>query len=72
MIDVQGETYYNASEAAKFLQIPRWMFYSNVKPRIIGQKLAVSPKLHYKRSDLVQFQRVEPVDIETSQLVYAK
>lgn len=59
MIEVDGETYYNAKEAANFLGITRFMFYYNVKGNIPSHKFRARRRRLYRRSDLQPFKVVE-------------
>lgn len=61
MVEVDGEIYLIASEAAKYLGIPRGMFYYNVRARVQAYELAARRRLHYKQSDLEAFRNVKPV-----------
>ncbi len=60
MIECDKEIYLNASEAARFIGIPRHLFYTNVRPSVKAHLVKSRKQLHYKRSDLQQFQGVIP------------
>lgn len=61
MVEVGDEVYLIATEAAKFLNIPRGIFYTNVKPFVPAHKIGARRRKHYKQSDLVKFRIVEMV-----------
>lgn len=58
---IDGIVYYNASSAAKYLQISRFMFYGNVRTKIQAYEIKASKRLLYKQSDLDKFRSVLPV-----------
>lgn len=61
MIEIDGEVYYNAASAARYLCITRFMFYYNVKANVQAYQLAACKWLLYKKSDLDNFRSVLPV-----------
>lgn len=61
MIELDGEIYYNAASAARYLCITRFMFYYNVKKRVQAYTREGYSRLLYKRSELEKFRSVEPV-----------
>lgn len=54
-IDIDGEKYYTAAEAARYLQISRETFYQNVKDRLQPYHLGAFRRLHYRQTDLDRF-----------------
>lgn len=58
---IDGMVYYNASSAAKYLQISRFMFYSNVRTKIQAYETKASKRLLYRRVDLEKFRGILPV-----------
>ena len=55
MIQINGETYHNASSAAEYLNVTREMFYKNVKPQVPKHKQKGGKRWLYRQSDLDQF-----------------
>ena len=62
-IVADGEVYYTASEAAKYLHISRCMFYYNVKANVQAYKFGASRRLLYKRSELEPFRCIQPASV---------
>lgn len=58
---IDGIVYYNASSAAKYLRVSRFVFYSNVRGKIQAYETRVSKRLLYRQSDLDRFRSVLPV-----------
>lgn len=58
---IDGIVYYNASSAAKYLQVSRFMFYSNVRTKVQAYEIKAGKRLLYKQSDLDKFRSVLPV-----------
>ena len=61
MIEIDGEIYYNAASAARYLRISRFMFYYNVKARMQIYRMEACKWSLYKQSDLEKFRSVLPV-----------
>lgn len=61
MVKRNGEVYLNASEAANFLDVPRHLFYSNVRPHVKSYDVKPRKQRHYRQSDLKKFQGIESV-----------
>lgn len=61
MVEIDGEIYYTASAAADYLQISRFMFYSNVRPAIQAYQFAARRRRLYKQIDLEPFRQVQTV-----------
>jgi excisionase family DNA binding protein len=51
-IEKDGETYYNATEAAKYLSISKDTFYRSVKDRLPYYRLGHSTRAHYRKSEI--------------------
>lgn len=60
MIEVESEQYFLATEAARFLGISRVKFYDDVLHLLEPCQVGVLKRLHYKRSDLMKINRVQP------------
>jgi len=56
---IDNVVYYNASSAAKYLQISRFMFYSNVRIKIQAYETKASKRLLYRQSELEKFRGVQ-------------
>ncbi len=63
-IDVNGETYYNVTESAKYLHVSKPTFYKNVQPRITEYRLGAFNRPYYRKSDLDKYLGVRPADDE--------
>lgn len=63
MIQRNGERYCNAKEAAEYLDIPRHLFYCNVRKQLEGYKVGARRRRFYKVSDLEPFRSVQPVAV---------
>jgi excisionase family DNA binding protein len=61
---VDGETYYTAAEAARYLHISRDTFYENVKDRLQPYKHGVRKRKYYRQSDLDKLQSIHPINRE--------
>jgi excisionase family DNA binding protein len=61
-LEVEGETYYTAAEAAKFLGISRDTFYRTVRAQLIPYQVGVLKRTYYKQSDLEKLKGVRPVE----------
>jgi len=56
-IEMDSETYYNATEAAKYLKISKDTFYRSVKKRLQPYKLGYQQRAHYRKSEIDALQR---------------
>ena len=63
-IQVEGETYYTASEAAQYLNISRDTFYENVKDKVQSYKPGALKRVYYRQSDLDTFKGLHPTEPE--------
>jgi hypothetical protein len=61
---VDGETYYTAAEAARYLHISRDTFYGNVKAKLQPYKHGALKRVYYRQSDLDALQGLHPIDRE--------
>lgn len=62
-IEVEGEIYHTATEAAKYLGISKDTFYQNVKNRLKSYKLGAFKRIYYRQSDLDRIKRnVTPLE----------
>jgi len=61
-IEVDGETYFTAAEAARQLSISRDTFNRNVAPRLQQYTFGVLRRIYYRQSDLDQFRRPHPIE----------
>jgi hypothetical protein len=61
MIQIEGEAYLLAAEAARELKISRVKFYNDVLHLLEPCQVGVLKRPHYKRSDLLKINRVQPV-----------
>ena len=60
--EANGETYYTASEAARYLSIARDTFSRNVKDKIPVYNLGALKREYYRQSDLDKFKGPRPAD----------
>lgn len=56
-IDVQGERYFTATEAAKYLKISRESFYANVKDDLQAYTFGMLRRTYYRETDLDRLKR---------------
>jgi len=61
-LEVEGEVYYTASEAAQYLNISRDTFYENVKEKLQPYKPGALKRVYYRRSDLDKFRGLHPTE----------
>jgi len=65
-IEVDGEMYHTAIEAARYLGISKDTFYQNVKHRLKSYKLGAFRRAYYRQTDLDRIKR-DVTPIETDQ-----
>jgi excisionase family DNA binding protein len=64
-IDFEGETYYTAIEAARYLSISKDTFYQNVKNRLRSYRLGPFRRGYYRQTDLDAIKRsISPIEDE--------
>lgn len=61
-LEIEGEKYYSASEAAKYLGISRPTFYQNIQPNIPEYKHGAMKRMYYRLSDLEKYKGVIRVE----------
>lgn len=61
-LEVEGEVYYTASEAAQYLNISRDTFYENVKAKLQPYKPGALKRIYYRQSDLDKFRGLRPAE----------
>jgi excisionase family DNA binding protein len=59
-----GETYYTASEAARYLGIARDTFNRNVREKILVYHLGALKRVYFRQSDLDRYKGARPVKDE--------
>lgn len=59
-IEADGETYYTAAEAARYLDVSRETFYQNTKDLLKTYKVGVLKRTFYRKSDIDQLKGVRP------------
>ena len=59
-----GETYYTASEAARYLGIARDTFNRNVREKIPVYHLEALRRVYFRQSDLDRYKGARPVEGE--------
>lgn len=59
MIQIEGETYLLAAEAARHLNVSRPKFYRSYKALLQSKKVGQFNRKHYRVSDLDRLQVVE-------------
>ncbi len=60
--EVDGEIYYNASEAARYLGIARDTFNRNVRDRIPVYNLGALRREFFRQSDLDRYRGARPAE----------
>ena len=64
-IEREGETYYNATEAAKYLGISKDTFYRSVKDKLQQYQLGHQKRAHYRKSEIdAMEQAITPIPSE--------
>ena len=61
-IEIEGETYYTASEAARYLRIARDTFYRNVKPHLQSYRYGALKREYFRQSDLDRYRGIRPAE----------
>ncbi len=61
-IEVDGEIYYTAAEAARYLHISRDTFYRNVKNKLQSYKHGALRREYFLRSELKKYSGVHPTN----------
>jgi len=61
-LEVEGETYYMAAEAARYLGVSRETFYNNTKGLLQPYKFGVLKRIYYRKSDLDRLKTARPID----------
>ena len=61
-IQIDGETYYTAAEAARYLGVSRDAFTRNVKPHVRSYKHGALRREYFLRSDLDGYRGIHPVE----------
>lgn len=61
---LDNETYYTATEAARYLHISRDTFYENVRDKLQPYQQGFRKRLYYRQSDLDQLQHIHPINPE--------
>ena len=59
-VETDGETYYTAAEAARYLGVSRETFYQNTKNLLKPYKVGVLKRTFYRKSDLDQLKGARP------------
>lgn len=62
-LQIEGETYYNASEAIKYLGVSRDTFYQRLREKPIPRyEQGLLKRVYYRQSDLDQIQTMRRID----------
>ena len=61
-LDVDGEQYFSATEAAKYLGISRDTFYENVRDKLQPYKHGALKRVYYRRADLDKIKGIVPIE----------
>ena len=61
-LDVDGELYFSATEAAKYLGISRDTFYQNVRDRLQPYKHGALKRIYYRQTDLDKIKGIIPIE----------
>jgi hypothetical protein len=62
--EVDGEIYFNGTEAAEFIGSDRQLFYTNVAPQLIAYQVGASKRAYYRKRDLLPFRGARPAPAE--------
>jgi excisionase family DNA binding protein len=63
-LQISGENYLTAAEAARYLGIARETFYKNVKGRLQPYQHGILKRVYYRQSDLDRLQSIHPIKSE--------
>ena len=61
-IEMNGETYFTAAEAARYLGVSRDSFNRNVKPRLQSYKHGALRREYFRKAKLDEFRGIYPTD----------
>lgn len=61
-IEIGGDIYYTASEAARYLGIARDTFYRNVRDKLQVYKHGALRRDYFRQSDLDKFRGIYPAE----------
>jgi excisionase family DNA binding protein len=61
---IDGETYYTAAEAARYLGVSRDAFTRNVKPHLRPYKHGALRREYFRRTDLDGYRGIHPVEAD--------
>lgn len=61
-IQIGGETYYTAAEAARYLGISRDTFYRNVRAKLQVYKHGALRRDYFRQSELDKFKGIYPAE----------
>lgn len=61
-LELEGEVYYTASEAAKYVGVSRPTFYQNVVGAIPEYRIAAYKRVYYRKTDLDRYKGIHPVE----------
>jgi len=61
MIEIKGETYLLACEAAKTLGVARTTFYGRYRELLQAFRIGARRRIHYRLSDIEQLNKAEPI-----------
>jgi len=61
-IQVDGENYYTAKEAAEYLRISRDTFYRNVKDRLQTYNYGALRREYFRQTDLDRYRGIRPAE----------
>ena len=61
-LQIDGETYYTAAEAARYLGVSRDAFTRNVKPHLQSYKHGALRREYFRRSDLEGYRGIHAVE----------
>jgi excisionase family DNA binding protein len=63
-VEVEGETYFTAAEAARYLGVSRETFYNNTRSSLQQYKFGVLKRVYYRKSDLDKLRTARPIEPE--------
>lgn len=64
--EVNGDLYYTAAEAARYLGVSRDAFLRNVKPHLQPYKHGGLRREYYRGSDLDEYKGIHPLEEQKS------
>lgn len=61
-VEINGETYFTAAEAARYVGVSRPTFYSNIHPQIAEYRHGAFKRVYYRKTEVEKFRTIEQID----------